>query len=412
MAGWPVFRRQRRGIAVYRKRRLEMLRSLDPAPRLNRFGWPLAVLLIFAVAPGAVAKAQVLQDDRVPGNPSDVSQPQPGQRQADVHNPFSQRYNPMTPGNFDRRNNPGVAVPLPGQVGRGFVPYNPYGYGQYPYGSQYYGGGYSNPYGPYGNNYNYGNAGAPYGYGYNYGGGYGGYRQYGSTTVTVVPGPQYGPNLTPQMPIPRQQRSRPRFEEESSEDNSRDLARRFIKLGDTYFGDQKYRDAIKRYDRAIQAAPRMAEGYFRKGHTRMALKQYDLAADAFRQGLDVQPDWPSNPDNPVRLYGENRLARQAHMSALQDAVRRDQNNPDLLFVFGVELYCGGQVHQAHQALEHASNLTRQAAHIEAFLEATGALVQRDDQQPDEQDVEQPLPRPGRKPRAQPGRRDVEPEVDL
>lgn len=370
-------------------------------------------LIVVAVAvltsPGL---AQVLQDDRYPGTPSDVSQPQPGQRQADVHNPFSPRYNSMTPGNFDRRNNPGNAVPLPGQAGNGFggtyVPYNPYFYGPQVYGNTYYGNG-----NYYGNGYPYGyyRGAAPYGYGYNYGNGYGGYRQYGSTTVTVVPGPQFGPDFgQPQTPAPRQQRARPRFDDIPSEDNSRELARKFIKLGDTYFGDQKYRDAIKRYDRAIQASPRMAEAYFRKGHTRMALKQYDLASDAFRQGLDMQADWPSNPDNPVRLYGENRLARQAHMAALQDAVRRDPNNHELLFVYGVELYCGGQVHQANQALQRAAELTRNAPHIEAFLDATEALVRRNDQEPDELPVE-PQPQQ-RRLRAAPGRRDAAPEVDL
>ncbi len=388
-----------------------MSRCYPRVERARRRGWACGVWLIFCAITTGDASAQLLQDDRNPGNQNEVSQPQPGQRQADVHNPFSQRYNPMTPGNYDRRNNPSGAVPIPGNVGGGFVvPYNPYGYGQNPYGYPYYGGATNVPYGYYGNTY-YGNP-YQYGYGYNYGGQYGGYRQYGSTTVTVVPSPQFGPDfVAPQTPIPRQQRSRPRFEQEPSEDNSRELARKFLKLGDTYFGDQKYRDALKRYDRAIQTAPQMAEGYFRKGHTRMALKQYELAAEAFRQGLDVQPDWPSNPDNPVRLYGENRLARQAHMAALQDAVRRDPNHPDLLFVYGVELYCGGQVHQAHQALQHASNLTRQAAHIEVFLEATAALVRRDGDAPEPEDLA-PQPRRPRQQPTQPGRRDAEPEVDL
>lgn len=403
--------------------RCVVLRGMDSAgsPR----GRAKASLLALAAATSLLcalqAGAQVLQDDRTPGIPNEVSTP-PGYRQGNVHNPFSPGYNPMTPGNFDRRNNPPVAVPLPGNAGGGFsgggfggyVPYNPYGYGQVPGGYTYYGGGYvTSPYGynPYaGNGYNnYGN------YGYNqYGyrgtpyGGYG-YRQYGSTTVTVVPGPQYGPDFTaPQGNAgpSRQPRARNRFDGDVSTDNTRDLARKFIKLGDTYFGDQKYRDAIKRYDRAIQAAPQLADAFFRKGHTRMALKQYEQAAEAFRQGLSADPDWPSRPDNLVQLYGDNRLARQAHLAALQDAVRRDPNNADLLFVLGVELYCSGQVHQAHQALTEASRLTRQAPHIELFLEATDQLVRRGDDG-DHEPPPQDLP-----PRNRRDRREQDPEVDL
>jgi hypothetical protein len=148
------------------------------------------------------------------------------------------------------------------------------------------------------------------------------------------------------------------------------LAWRFIGFGDAQFADQQYREAQQRYRKATQAAPRMAEGHFREGYAYMAMERYDLAADSLKRALELDDDLPESDFTNDELYGDNQLAKKAHLDALAKVADENRHESDLFFLLGVFHYFEGEEEQAADALEHAQRLlARDDDHIQAFLDA-------------------------------------------
>ncbi len=148
---------------------------------------------------------------------------------------------------------------------------------------------------------------------------------------------------------------------------SLDRAWRFIGHGDAHFGNQKYVDANQRYRKATEVSPRLAEGHFRQGYAQVALGRYDAAATAFKRGLAIDPDWPKSNFRANDLYGQNQLAKAAHLDALADAAAKEPNSPDLLFLVGLLLHFDGQQARAKPILQRAIQLAAgDDAHLRAF----------------------------------------------
>ena len=53
--------------------------------------------------------------------------------------------------------------------------------------------------------------------------------------------------------------------ERGTNQHSVDLAKRYIGFGDNHFAKKEYSDALDRYRKAAQAAPQLADAYFRQG---------------------------------------------------------------------------------------------------------------------------------------------------
>lgn len=68
-------------------------------------------------------------------------------------------------------------------------------------------------------------------------------------------------------------------------------ARRFVAFGDERFREQEFSLAYQRYKKAAQAAPDLADAYFRQGLAQIALGHYPSAAAAIKRGLLFQPRW-------------------------------------------------------------------------------------------------------------------------
>lgn len=148
---------------------------------------------------------------------------------------------------------------------------------------------------------------------------------------------------------------------------SLDRAWRFIGYGDAHFENQKYVDANQRYRKATEVSPRLAEGYFRQGYAQVALGRYDAAAKAFKRGLGIDPDWPKSNFRANDLYGQNQLAKAAHLDALADAAAKEPNSPDMLFLVGLLLHFDGQQARAKPFLQRAIQLAAgDDAHLRAF----------------------------------------------
>jgi hypothetical protein len=287
----------------------------------------------------------------------------PGARQADRHNPFSDRYIDMQPRGLERRGggSSGPTGPSSGGVVLNFGGYYPgwYGWG-YPYdGYGYYPPYYLDPgYGP------------PLG-------------PYNLPPLALPAETIYGPQRQWQfLGVPQRQPSRTviiappaaadgladRAQLQPTNAEARARADRFLKAGDEQFADQRYYESLQRYKQAAQAAFDVAECYFRQGQAWVALGKYDQAAKMFQRGLQLDPSWPQTGFRLDALYGPNRAAQESHLDALAKAAEDNPRNSDFLFLVGIQLYFGGQPQRSEQFFERAATLAGpQTEHLDGFL---------------------------------------------
>ncbi len=147
------------------------------------------------------------------------------------------------------------------------------------------------------------------------------------------------------------------------------LAWKFIGYGDAHFATQKYVEANARYRKAARAAPQLADSYFRQGYAYLAMGRYDLAAAAVRRGLGLSSRWPKSAFSGDEIYGDNELAKNAHLDALAKAAEEDPTNADLPFLLGVFLHFDDQPDRAKAFFERAIQLAGgNDAHVRAFLD--------------------------------------------
>jgi tetratricopeptide (TPR) repeat protein len=286
-----------------------------------------------------------------PGGPSaDVLSP--GFSQNSVHDPFSSKYNPLLPSNTGIRTfSAGVT-----------------------YGNAFYGSGFF-----YGNYYPYYN---PYGYGY-------GYPYYYPRRFYGGVAPWVAPIVVPVVPVqvpqvnfpvvgnnavggfgelaPAEPAERVRNKPRASTAEAKARAAKQIELGDASFSRQSFLDATQHYRSAASAAADLADPLFRQGFSLFALGRFDAAAKMFRKALEMDPDWAASGFRLASLYGDNQLAKGAHLDALAQTVTKGQNS-DLLFLLGLVLFADQEPDRARPFLARARDLNvGDAAHISGFL---------------------------------------------
>jgi tetratricopeptide (TPR) repeat protein len=144
-------------------------------------------------------------------------------------------------------------------------------------------------------------------------------------------------------------------------------ARRFIALGDKMFGEGKYSDSYERYRMASQAAPGLADAYFRQGFALVASGRYETAAKALKRGLDLDANWPKSEFRLDSLYGAKGGDKRAQLDMLATAASQNPRDPDLLFLIGVFLHFDGQAERAKPFFERAAQLGGiEAKYLKAF----------------------------------------------
>ena len=90
---------------------------------------------------------------------------------------------------------------------------------------------------------------------------------------------------------------------------------KFIGYGDENFKSRRYSEANQRYHKAITTAPALAEGYFRAGFALLALGHWEPAAQVFKRGLNVDPNWAQSRFHLDDLYGANPSEKAAHLES-------------------------------------------------------------------------------------------------
>jgi tetratricopeptide (TPR) repeat protein len=148
------------------------------------------------------------------------------------------------------------------------------------------------------------------------------------------------------------------------------LALKFIGYGDALFVQQKYAEANDRYRKAATSAPQLADPWFRQGFALAATGRYELAQNAFKRGLKLNPKWPKSGFDLDELYGPNAITKTAQLDAMANTAEENPNDAGLLFLIGVRLHFDGQADRAKVFFQRAAQLVggdENAEHVRAFL---------------------------------------------
>jgi tetratricopeptide (TPR) repeat protein len=143
----------------------------------------------------------------------------------------------------------------------------------------------------------------------------------------------------------------------SSTITDRSKARQQIKLGNAAFLAGRYADALTRYRNAAEAAPDYAEAHYRKGHAYIANGKYELAAAAFRRGLDLEPAARREGFQLDDLYGAKSAAKGVHLENLAAAALMREDVADNYFLLGLMLRFNGEHERAEKFLAKATALS-------------------------------------------------------
>jgi hypothetical protein len=142
--------------------------------------------------------------------------------------------------------------------------------------------------------------------------------------------------------------------------------------GDVWMKKLRFLNAYERYKVAQSAASDRPEPYFRLGFSLTAVGNFDSAVKYFKQGLDIDPQWPTHPDKLDALFGDdNRLSVLTLIERVGNWVREDIRDPDRLFLIGVVLHADGDT-RASQFFEAAYRLGGSGDHLLAFLHPPAA----------------------------------------
>jgi tetratricopeptide (TPR) repeat protein len=168
----------------------------------------------------------------------------------------------------------------------------------------------------------------------------------------------------------------PRLKVRAANAESTARARQFIEYGDVRFGRQQFSEAYQRYRKAAEAAPDLADAYFRQALAQSALDRYLPAVKTIRRGLAIKPDWAKTDFKLDQLYNHNRAAKETHFERLATAANDKPDNAELLYLLGVELFFDGQPARAHAFLKRASDLGLAQNLARPFLDSAAHQTNR------------------------------------
>lgn len=196
--------------------------------------------------------------------------------------------------------------------------------------------------------------------------------------VVAAPNAQAAPEVVAQ-PQPRPQPViDPQVLLRPSTPEGRRRSIRAMALGDEAARVQNWTQAYIKYKEAASAAKDQAEPHFRMGLTLAMMSRFNLAVDAFKRGLQVNPGWPATATLLDDFLGDrNVMAKQSMLSLVTRWVREDIRDPDRLFLAGVLLFLDQDLNRATPFLKTADQLAGSPSYTQAFLN-----VQPVDGQPD------------------------------
>lgn len=181
-----------------------------------------------------------------------------------------------------------------------------------------------------------------------------------AANVGAVPGGGFGV-LAPGAQVPK-------ANVVASNDAARERAKKQLAIGDDWFRKQQYGNAASAYRDAIRAAPDVADAYFHQAAIAIAQNRYEAAVDGIKSGLKISTTYIDGGFKYSTLYGENKLARIAHLEALAQEATANPS-ADLYFLMGVMLFFDEQPRRSGPFFTKAKELAvGETWHIDVFGE--------------------------------------------
>lgn len=141
---------------------------------------------------------------------------------------------------------------------------------------------------------------------------------------------------------------------------------RFVEYGDRQFQKGEYRQALDRYRKAQSQASEIPDVYFREGFANMAAGRYAEAVVAMREGLRLDPSWPSSGFVLEELFPTVEAKREIYRQ-LHTHLADRPNDADALFMLAVMQHFDGHEAAAEVRFRRVVELTGLGEHARAFL---------------------------------------------
>jgi hypothetical protein len=152
-------------------------------------------------------------------------------------------------------------------------------------------------------------------------------------------------------------------------------SRRLTDLGQSAFRAQEYGLAAQRFRQAVEVEPAQSIPYFLLAQAYLAVGKYKEAVSAIENGMLRQQDWPLSAFEPrVDLYKGIEEDWFAHKKQLADVQALHPDQPVYLFLQAYQWWFDGQRDQAALMFERARVLAPENAFIEAFLKVVPKLA--------------------------------------
>jgi len=136
----------------------------------------------------------------------------------------------------------------------------------------------------------------------------------------------------------------------------------FMNRGDDAFARGQYAAAIADYDKAIENAPDLAEGYLRRAFGLIAAGEYESAFAAVERAVAVDPAVVNDPRFEAEdLYQGNDQVKKAHLEKVAEAALADRNDGKPLVLLGLMLHFDRQVLRAERFFKQAIIVSEQAS---------------------------------------------------
>jgi hypothetical protein len=142
-----------------------------------------------------------------------------------------------------------------------------------------------------------------------------------------------------------------------------------VERGKKAFAAREYGLAAQRFRQAIQVDPAAPLPHFLLAQAQFALGKYWDAVKTIRAGMDRKNDWPTTKFPPRALYQGNELDFLGHLKRLEDAVDKHPQDAALLFLLGYELWFDGKRAKARALFQKAKPLTPNPVYLDRFLKA-------------------------------------------
>jgi hypothetical protein len=151
---------------------------------------------------------------------------------------------------------------------------------------------------------------------------------------------------------------------------------RLMDLGRAAFAKQEYGTAARRFRQVTEVAPTLPLGYFLRAQAEFALGKHHPAVRSIEAGMRLKPTWPEvKTFHPrVNLYKGSEAEFDAHLKRLDDALREQPLEGDLLFLYAYQLWFDGRRAEAVVYFERARAVVADPTFIDRFMKDGGWKV--------------------------------------